>query len=411
MVLSVEKRGIKATARSFRTSKNTVRKWHRRWQREGYHGLEELPRRPHHSPNATPATERRKLVELKQTYHRLGAEAIKTIEGLRRSSRTIRKIWREERVSTRARRKKHRTKQNLRAVKREWRLFQQIDEDTKYLNDIPEYYPQMMARGLPRFQYTARDVTSGLLFLGFAQELSLTNTTLFAEYLNRELAACGVDLSHTRRQTDSGAEYIGGIFAKHPSSYTTTVESVTGQAHATIPPAAYTWQADVETVHSLMEREFYEIEHIIDRSDFLAKACSYQLFFNLARPNSYKENKTPWQIVREKEPGLPQSIAMIPPVLIEDLLEIKLENPLRWGHDVSSSPSKCVRPARGAGCSGARPRTIRSSDRSSGGSWKGAASRRIRRKRRSWARPPCASGAIRRRSSRSPYARVSRRGD
>jgi transposase len=338
MVLSVEEYGIKATARYFQTSKNTVRKWHRRWHELGYQGLEEHSRRPLHSLNATPLEERTDLVRLKQKYKRLGAEAIKTIEGLHRSSRTIRKIWREEGVSTRPRRKKYRTKQNLRAVKKEWKLFQQVDEDTKYLNDIPEYYPQMMAQNLPRFQYTARDVTSGLLFLGFARELSLTNTTLFAQYLNRELTARGANLSHTRRQTDSGAEYIGGIFAKHPSSYTSTVESITGQTHATIPPAAYTWQADVETVHSLMEREFYELEHFSDPHDFLARAYSYQLFFNLARPNSYKENKTPWQLAKEKELGLSQSIALIPPVFIEDLLEIKLENPLKWGHDVSSTP-------------------------------------------------------------------------
>jgi transposase-like protein len=338
MVLSVEKRGIKATARSFRASKNTVRKWHRRWQELGYHGLEELSRRPHLSPNATPPAERRKLVALRQTYHRLGAEAIKTIEGLHRSSRTIRKIWREEHVSSRSRRKKHRTKRCLREVKKQWKLFQQICEDTKYLNDIPEYYLQMMARGLPRFQYTARDVTSGLLFLGFAQELSLTNTTLFADYLNRQLTARGADLSGTTRQTDNGGEYIGNILAKNPSSYTTTVESISGQTHATIPPAAYTWQADVETVHSIMEREFYEIEHFTDPYDFLQKAYSYQLFFNLIRPNSHKENKTPWQIAKEKEPSLSQSIALIPPVSIEDLLEMKLENPLIRGHDVSSTP-------------------------------------------------------------------------
>ena len=42
MVLSVDRVGIKATARSFRTSKNTVRKWHRRWRELGYRGLEEL---------------------------------------------------------------------------------------------------------------------------------------------------------------------------------------------------------------------------------------------------------------------------------------------------------------------------------------------------------------------------------
>lgn len=338
MVLSVEKRGIKATAQSFQASKNTVRKWYRRWHDLGYRGLEELPRRPHHSPNATPPAERRKLVQFRHTYKRLGADAIKTIEGLGRSPRTIRKIWRQEGVSSRPRRKKYRTKQCLRDVKKRWRLFQQIGEDTKYLNDIPEYYPQMMARNLPRFQYTARDVTSGLLFLGFAQELSLTNTTLFAEYLNRELSARGANLSHTTRQTDNGAEYIGSIFAKLPSSYTTTIESIAGQAHATTPPAAYTWQADVETVHSLMEREFYEIELFLDPHDFLSKAYSYQLFFNLARPNSYKENKTPWQIAEQKEPGLSQSVALIPPVFIEDLLEKKLENPINRGHDVPSTP-------------------------------------------------------------------------
>jgi transposase len=338
MVLSVENRGIKATAQYFQTSRNTVRKWHRRWRKEGYRGLEELSRRPHHCPNATPPAERRMLVEFRHTYKRLGAEAVKTIKGLHRSTRTIRKIWREEHVSSRARRKKYITKRNLREIKKHWRLFEQIDEDTKYLNDIPEYYPQMMARGLPRFQYTAREVTSGLLFWGFAQELTLTYANLFAEYLNAKLTSLGVDLSRTRRQTDNGSEFIGSVLAKKPSDYTITIESIKGQRHTTIPPAAYTWQADVETFHSLVEREFYEIEYFSDPHDFLEKAHSYLLFFNLIRPNSYKENKTPWQIAKEKEPALSQSIALIPPVFIENLLEKKLENLLRGGHDVSSTP-------------------------------------------------------------------------
>jgi len=203
MVLSVEKYGIKATARSFCCSRTTVRTWHRRWQKEGYRGLEGRSQRPHHSPNATPPQERAELVALKRKYKRLGADAIKVLEGLTRSARTIRKIWREEGVSSRRRRKKYKTKQNLREEKRKWRLFEQIDEDTKYLTDIPEYYRQMMKLGLPRFQYTARDVTTGLLYMGFAQERSMTNAELFAAYLNRNLTACGVDLSRTIRQTDN----------------------------------------------------------------------------------------------------------------------------------------------------------------------------------------------------------------
>jgi transposase len=322
MILSVEKVGIKKTARLFHTTRLTVRKWLRRFQRDGYPGLADQSRRPLRSPLATPPRERDKLVRLKKKYKRLGAEEIKTLEGLPQSPKTIRKIWREAGVSSRKRRKKHQTKQNLRAVKKEWALFQQIDEDTKHLRDIPEYWIQMKQKGLPSFQYTARDVTSGLLYMAFAQELSLTYATLFARYLNESFRTCGADLSHTTRQSDNGSEYIGSWHAKEPSAYTRAVESVPGQSHFTIPPGAYRFQSDVETVHNLVEVQFYEIEQFKDRNDFLNKAYSYQLFFNLKRPNSYKEHQTPWQIAQKKNPHLPIDIAFIPPVFLENLLDL-----------------------------------------------------------------------------------------
>lgn len=339
IVTSVERIGIRETARQFHTSRNTVRKWYRRWRDVGYQGLADQSRRPKHSPWATPPEERRKLVKLKKKYKRVGAETIKAIENLPQSAKTIRKIWREEGVSSRKRRKKHRTKQNLREIKKLWALFQQVDEDTKDLKDIPEYWLQMIRKRLPTHQYTAREVTSGLLFMGFAQELSLTNAELFAEYLNRSLQKHGVDLSETTRQTDNGSEYIGSWQAKEESAYTKTIQSVKGQIHQTIPPGAYRFQSDVETVHNLVEIEFYEIESFKDPQDFLNKAYSYQLFFNLVRPNSYKENKTPWQLVREKDPTLPIEVAMIPPVFLEDLLDKRLEIEAKGGHDVSTVPS------------------------------------------------------------------------
>jgi transposase len=295
MVVSVEKAGIKETARVFHTTRNTVRKWYRRWCEDGYAALADRSRRPKRSPLATPLDERRKLVKLKKQYKRLGAEAIKTIEGLSQSPRTIRKIWRQEGVSSRKRRKKHQTKRNLREVKKRWALFEQICEDTKDLTDIPEYWSQIQALRLPRWQYTARDVTSGLLYMGFAQERSLIFATLFAQYLTESLQDCGGDLSATTRQTDNGSEYIGSWNAKGDSAYTKAVQGVPGQNHYTIPPGAHRFQADVETVHNLVEMEFYEIEIFKGYRDFLNRAYSYQLFFNLQRPNSYKENKTPWQ--------------------------------------------------------------------------------------------------------------------
>ena len=338
MVLSVQKVGIKQTVRDFRTSRNTVRKWYRRWLDRDYEGLEDLSRRPRHSPNAVPDEERDQLVALKKKYKRMGADQIKSKEHLTRSARTIRKLWREQGLSSRKRRKRHRTKQNLRQIKRKWRLFEQIAEDTKDLWDIPEYYLQMKALGLPMIQYTARDVTTGLLFMGFAQERSVTNSALFAEYINNALDRCGVDLAGTRRQTDHGSEYIGHVLAKKPSAYTREVEKISGQIHTTIPPGAYTFQSDVETIHNLVEMEFYEIETFTGIDDFLRKARTYQLYFNLLRPNSYKEGKTPWELAKEKNNNLSIAVAMIPPVFIDDLLDNHLEKYTKGGHDVPSTP-------------------------------------------------------------------------
>ena len=338
MVLSAEKYGIKQTVVDFKAARNTVRKWYRRWLKDGYKGLEEISRRPHNSPNATSEEYREQLVALKKKYKRVGAETIKHIEKLPQSCKTIRKIWREENVPSRKRRKKHVTKQNLREIKKKFALFQQVVEDTKVLYDIPEYWLQMKQKNLFRVQYTARDVTSGLMYLGFADEASLTYSTLFAQYLNSQLQNNGADLSATIRQTDNGPEYIGSWQAKEPSAYTRAIESVKGQTHLTIFPGAHRMQADVETVHNLVEIEFYEIEHFSSRQNFMDKAYSYQLFFNLVRTNSYKENKTPWQLAHEKRPDLPISIAMIPPVDLCSLLKKSIAVSSKRGYDVSTVP-------------------------------------------------------------------------
>lgn len=338
MVVAAEKQGIKPTARDFKVSRTTVKKWLRRWREEGYQGLADRSRRPKASPLATPQESRRLLVKLKKKYKRLGAEQIQTIEELKISAKTMRKIWRQEGVSSRKRRKKHVTKQNLRAVKRAWALFQQIDEDTKDLVDIPEYWSQMKSLGLPTVQYTARDVTSGITYLAFAQERSMTFSTLFAEYLNHQLHSCDVDLSKTIRQTDNGSEYTGGWQAKEPSAYTLEIQRVKGQIHSTIPAGAHRYQADVETLHNLIEVEFFELEQFTSRRDFLEKAFSYQLFFNLERPNTYKENQTPWQIAKKKKPDLPVRALMIPPVFLDDLWLKRIDFNSERGQHVPSVP-------------------------------------------------------------------------
>jgi hypothetical protein len=337
MVINAKEHGIKPTARRYATSPKTVRKWLLRFIEGGYQALGDVSRRPHFSPRAIPDDREKKIVGLKAKYKRLGAAQVKILENLPESSKAIRKIWRKNGVSSRLRRKKHVTKQNLREIKKQFALFERVCEDTKDLFDIPEYYSQMRLMKLPKTQYTFREVSCGVQFLGFSDERSLTNSELFAEYINEHLKRYGLIVENGIRQTDNGSEYIGAWSAKNPSAYTLAIESAK-LIHGTIPPGAHRFQSDVETVHSLIETEFYEIEDFTDRNDFMEKAHTYQLFFNLERPNTYKENKSPWQLAQEKRPDIPREALMLPPIDLDALLNKKLANLAIGGYYVSSSP-------------------------------------------------------------------------
>ena len=337
MVVYALKHGVKPAARTYDTSPKTVRKWIKRFKENGYQGLEDLSRRPKYSPNALPDELSTRIVRLKAKYKRLGAEQVKILENLSPSAKTIRKTWRINGISSRKRRKKHITKQNLREVKKQFALFEQSCEDTKDLCDIPEYWPQMMRRRLPKWQYTFREVSCGIQFLGFSDERSLTHAELFAKYINEHLRKFNLLTPGNIRQTDNGSEYIGSWAAKNPSAYTLAIEK-DKLIHNTIPPGAHRWQSDVETVHNLIEFEFYEIELFKNRTDFMQKALTYQTFFNFQRPNSYKEKKTPWQLTREKRPELPEEALLLPPVDLDALLNKKFVFSALGGYDVCSTP-------------------------------------------------------------------------
>ena len=319
MVSKAIESGVKPAARIFNTSPHVVRKWLKRFKTEGYAALADKSHKPHYSPGTTPEHVKIYIINLKKKYKRIGAEQIKDIEDLAMAPKTMRKIWREAGLPSRRRPKKHVTKNNLRAVKKLYALFERMGEDTKDLDDIPEYYWQMNQLGLPKIQYTFREISCGILFLGFANQRSLMHSRLFAIYINHFLKKYKALPPSSVRQTDNGSEYIGSWHAKNPSCYTRAIESLEGQFHRTIFPGAHRMQSDVETIHNLMEMEFYEIEEFKDRSDFFNKAAAYQMFFNLHRPNSYKEHKTPWQLAQEKNPDLNKNLLMIPPVDLDKL--------------------------------------------------------------------------------------------
>ena len=334
MVIYALEHGIKPTAKLLNTTVKTVRKWLKRYNINNYDGLESQSRRPKYSPNRIPQERRNYLAGLRKIYKRLGASQLKYLCDLPEGKRTLEKIWREANIN-RKRRKKYETKRNLREIKKEWRLFQQIAEDTKDLHDIPEYYWQMMSLKLPKVLYTSRDVTDGLTYICFAYQKSLKNSEYFADYINEHLLKNKIDLSKTTRQTDNGSEFIGAWNAKEDSIYTQTIEKINGQKHKTIPPGAHRFQSDVETFHNLIEIEFFELEKFNSIQNFLDKAYSYMLFFNLMRTNSYKENKTPHELAKNKNPQITEQLSILPPIILDEVVEKKIAE---RGYDLRAIP-------------------------------------------------------------------------
>jgi transposase len=336
MVLSAKEHGVKPTAQAFHTTPKTVRTWRDRFDGT-LASLADRSRAPHHSPRQLAADHEARIVHLKRRLPAWSARRLKRDFDLPYAEKTIRRVCRDHGLNRRYRRRKHQTKRCLREVKKRWRFLQQITVDTKDLSDIPEYWIGLKSRRLPRYQYTARDVSTGLLFLGFADELALSYADLFAQRIITHLQRCRVDLSRTTWQSDNGSEFIGSWQAKDDSAFTKTIEAVPGQVHRTIPPGQHRFQADVETVHALMETEFYEVETFRDRTDFLAKARSYLFFFNLARRNSGKEHKTPWDLLRQKHPRADPRLPLLEPVFL-DQLQQRLLKPHPGGYDVWALP-------------------------------------------------------------------------
>lgn len=337
MIHYATQHGIKPAARFFHTSPQTVRKWLRRWDGT-IASLEARSRRPHRSPNKLSRYAEKKIIALKKQLPRFSARRLKMEFELPWSIKAIHRVCKDAGLVHKYRRKKHQTKRYLRAVKKQWRFCQQICIDTKDLCDIPEYWTAMNRQKLPRYQYTAREVSTGLQFLGYSNEHSLVYSTLFAERIIRHLKRCGVDLSRTTWQSDNGSEFIGSWHAKNDSRFTQMIERTPGQIHKTIPPGAHTFQADVETVHATIESEFYEVESFPTRSGFIAKAASYNLFYNVARKNSGKEWKTPWELIEAKNPRASPWLPMLEPIFLDELFDHQLHSTQPGGNDVWGLP-------------------------------------------------------------------------
>ena len=323
--------GCKSAARFYKCSRNTVRKWLRRYRNTAISGLSELSRAPHGCPHKTPLDVEQQVLKQRSRTPGFGAARLKREFELPCGVSAISRILRQNGL-TRRRKKKHHVKRDLRLVKAQYMPFTRLQMDVKYLNDIPNYWPYMTDMGLPKFEYTTRCPRLGAAFVSFANECSVTYAELTAKRLLRHLEQHGIPTETVSIQTDLGSEFDGQAMRKNDRGFTYTIEKSFGAQHRHSPPHCPNANADVESFHSLVETEFFNIERFRNPQEFWVKINTYQNYFNLARQNSYKHWKSPLDILEETTPQVSRSIFLLPPVDLATLLESQLHP--QGGHDV-----------------------------------------------------------------------------
>ena len=142
-----------------------------------------------------------------------------------------------------------------------------------------------------------RDTKSGMLFLGFSDELSELTARTMVDYVLARLRSQMPD-HEIIIQTDNGVEFSGTVRHFEKVASPNRLKAIK-PSMSSFPPRMCNANGDVESIHNTIEKEFFDLTRFSSREDFMQKAESYRLFYNLERPNSYKGMKTPWLVAEQ----------------------------------------------------------------------------------------------------------------
>jgi transposase len=313
LVRHAKTHGVRAAMRRYGCARNTVRLWLRRWQ-AGDEALADHSRRPKHQPRKTGEKVTRAVIAARRMAPCLGARRLVDMFQLPVGKGAVHRILRDAEL-VRARPRKHRRKADLRAIKAAHPPLHRLQMDVKYLTDIPHYWPQLQAQGLPRFQYTIRDEALGALYLSYASDLSKTYASLALERVLKHLGTHGVDLAQVEVRTDLGSEFDGDTVHYRPDGFHGTILAA-GAKHRFNPPARPNANADVESSHATIEAEFFDLESFRGPAHFLDAVTTYQHFFNFARRNRSRGNRAPADILTERATKIDPRALLLPPVIL-----------------------------------------------------------------------------------------------
>ncbi|WP_456390985.1 helix-turn-helix domain-containing protein [Hydrogenimonas sp.] len=328
-----KKHGIRAAARQFRTTRNTVRRWLRRSESQG--SLEERSRRPHRSPRRTPEETEQLVVDIRKRTnygpHRIRDILIRQYD-IELSEWTIRNILvRHGLVRTKQERRDSCYVAHWAWEQKGCPPFTLVQADLKDVHDKAtlgtELTTHLRLHKLPRYQWTFLEAQSRLRFMAYSYEKSLDCGLTFLTMCLSWCRAYGIVTELIQIQTDWGEEFGGDNPAKI-HELNEEVFMLFGAELCRYPKGRKGYNGRVERLHRSDDEEFYKptLKSIKTPRQYLDKAFEWQAYYNLHRPHyGYGMNgMTPMeklrQLLKQKPtpPPLPNSFALLPPLILDD---------------------------------------------------------------------------------------------
>jgi transposase-like protein len=276
--------GYKVAARFYNCSKNTIKKWCRRYSLKGIKGLRDLSRKPKSSPKRI----RQHDIDLltSSTKEARYKNKFITVNNIRRKTKinnysdvTINRYINKS--LGKIRNKQHRQESTDVGWKQHLLPFQLIQVDIKYLTDIDNLKPYFFGRNLMKYQITARDVATGFPIVAYCESQSVCYTKKFLEDILypflRQFKQ--LNLKDITIQTDNGSEFTNKYRktkGKTPvdSAFTLFV-LCKFKKHRTIIPGHCTAESDVESFHWSIERDCLAWDDIVDNDSLIKYTTQY----------------------------------------------------------------------------------------------------------------------------------------
>ena len=310
MYVLAEKHGVTEAARRLETTRKTVRMWRDRYREDKEHGLKNKSRVGQQHPLKMPDNIQAEILEERVKRGNPGARTIINNLGLGYSAKTVHKVIKRHGL-TQKHKTRYRKRKDMQAVKASYSPMQKIQLDYKYYCDIPNQHEALNKRAIPRYEITARDYRTGMVFLGFTDYKDSLSSSIFADYVIDYLIGLGFSTSDIAFQTDNGMEFVDPLYNGKTMFEETLARR--GVKHLRIPPAAPTFNSDVESFHNTIEHEFLDIEKFSCLSDFYVKSFIYQTYYNHIRKIRTRNNLSPIEILNQFNGKLnPRKLCYIP---------------------------------------------------------------------------------------------------